>query len=55
MEEQLRFLREKLAGLMTADSEPSGPPRDKVIDPLNLEGVASHIQKIKSSDNSMLT
>lgn len=53
MEEQLRLLREKLAGLMVEDSEPAAQPQEKVIDPLTLEGVASHIQKIKNSDDSM--
>lgn len=53
MEEQLRLLREKLAGLRAGDSEPVGQPKEKVIDPLTLEGVASHIQKIKNSDDSM--
>lgn len=53
MEEQLRLLREKLAGVMVGDNEAAGQPREKVINPLTLEGVASHIQKIKNSDDSM--
>lgn len=52
MEEQLRLLREKFAGLMAGDSE-AAQPQEKVIDPLTLEGVASHIKKIKNSDDSM--
>ena len=51
MEEQLRLLRQQLAGLTTEDN---APPREKVLEPLNLEGVAKHIQKIKSSDDSTL-
>ena len=52
-EAELEFLRAKLAGLMREDEE-AVPQRPKVIEPLNLEGVASHIKKIKSSNDSML-
>ena len=53
-EAELEFLRAKLAGLMRDDEE-AVPQRPKVIEPLNLEGVASHIKKIRSSNDSMLT
>ena len=54
-EAELEVLRAKLAALMTTDEEASVPQRPKVIEPLNLEGVASHIKKISSSNDSMLT
>lgn len=50
----IEFLRARLAGLMREDNEPALPQRPKVFEPLNLEGVATHIQKIKNSDDSML-
>ena len=49
----MRLLREQLARLMRDDQRET-PQRDKVIEPLNLEGVASHIQKIRKSDDSTL-
>lgn len=54
MEDELEFLRAKLAGLMRQDDETAGPQRPKVIEPLTLEGVASHIKRIRDSNDSML-
>ena len=51
-EAELELLRARLAGLMR-ENEGAGPQRSKVIEPLNLEGVAAHIEKIRSSDDSM--
>lgn len=48
----MRLLREQLAGLMSGDGQHETPPREKVLEPLSLEGVATHIQKIRNSDDS---
>lgn len=53
MADDLESLRARLATLMMQDQE-AAPQRPKVIEPLNLEGVASHIKKISSSNDSML-
>ena len=54
MADDLESLRVKLASLMREEQgEEAEPPRPKVIDPLSLEGVASHIKKIKNSNDSM--
>ena len=52
-EEEMRLLRDQLARMMR-DDQRATPPREKVFEPLNLEGVASHIQKIRKSDDSTL-
>ena len=49
----MRLLRDQLARMMR-DDQRATPPREKVFEPLNLEGVASHIQKIRKSDDSTL-
>ncbi len=53
-EAELEMLRARLAALMTTAEEAPVPQKPKVIEPLNLEGVASHIKKISNSNDSKL-